>query len=344
MSTTTTTYIQTRVAQPSTNDPKPPIHVSLIHHTVNRMNANTPSIPSPIESAFYYYGLSSKPALIAWSSVNLWVQLMGSEAYLVVKELKPVGPYDLDQVWEPTVTSTIEAYLGSPQVEWTSLGPVCIRYAGGESFLVIGINDVHVEIHQSQTNLHVKLSKPVHTTKLTAQAIEPFATTLGQPICSVNTPNIEGMGGFIIDSKHPGELYLLTACHVLFHPDLTPNNPYIQHSTGQAAKKGFLLSDTALEDCIKAIQSEIGGKEILLMQLAARKQEVEGQDDDDTEEEREEVLHLEEEAWKAIAAMSSFVRSSATGALWPTALLAMLFCLHPSILVLGYTSILKIGL
>ena len=53
------------------------------------------------------------------------------------KELKPVGRHNLDSIWEPVVASTIEAYLGSQDVAWTSLDPARIGYAHIDVFPVI---------------------------------------------------------------------------------------------------------------------------------------------------------------------------------------------------------------
>ncbi|KAG9099811.1 hypothetical protein FRC06_004824 [Ceratobasidium sp. 370] len=128
-----------------------------------------------------------------------------------------------------------------------------------------------------------KLYKPVQTGNPTAQAIEPSATTLSLPICGTDTPNFEGTGGFFfIDSKHPSKLFLLTACHVLFHADLTVNEKHTLCSTSQVTKKVFLLSNT--------------GKEIHLTHLVAGKQE----DDEEAEEERVNVEHQEKDATRAV--------------------------------------------
>ena len=302
------------------------------------MNPNDPSIPSPVEAASYYYGLPSEPALIARSSAELWVEPKGPEAYLVPKELKPVGPHDLDRMWEPIVASAIEAYLGSQDVAWTSLDPARIGYAGGDAFPVIiwigvvpgslsgtkgvvvalgcrailtenGVLDVHVEIRSSKTTLQAKLYKPVRTINPTVRTIEPFATTLGLPICGADTRHFEGTGGlFFVDSKSPGKLFLLTARHVLFHPDFTPNNDHAPRFTSEATKKVLLLGDAALEARIKDIESEIGGKHILLKQLEARKLEAGGQDDDEeAQAERTDVERQEEDARKAIVALNELL-------------------------------------
>ncbi|KAH9849331.1 hypothetical protein C2E23DRAFT_387013 [Lenzites betulinus] len=301
------------------------------------MDPNTPNIPSPIEAACYYYGLPSRPTLVARSSVDLWVEPTGPEAYLQPKELHPVGPHHLDHVWEPTVASAIEVYLGSQQIEWTSVDPVRIGYADGDTFPVIiwvgvvpgslaaekglqvalgcrmilaenGISDVHVEIRESDVFLHAKLYKPAISSNPTAQAIEPFTTSLGLPICSGDTTNSEGTGGFFfIDSNRPGKLFLVTARHVLFHPD-TSNEPYETRFGSQAAKKVFLLSDSGLQKRIETIQTEIRRKDILATHAAARLQAAQDLDDEDAKYERADALRMKEDANEAIAALNKLLR------------------------------------
>ncbi|KAF7776688.1 hypothetical protein Agabi119p4_5081 [Agaricus bisporus var. burnettii] len=340
---TTTTFIQSRVAEFSSKDVKPPvtqtIYNSLTHNVINQMNANTPSIPSCAEAAYYYYGLPSEPALVARSSVNLWDEPTGPEAYLKAKELQPVGPHALNRVWESTVASAIELYLGDQRVQWTSLDPVRIGYAGSTDFPVViwvgiipnslssekglsialgchrilvenGNSDVHVEIRQSTTSLHARLYKPVRTVSPTVQANEPFATSLGLPICGANTTTIEGTGGFFFtDSNHPGKLFLITARHVLFHPDYTSKVRYEKRSNSQAAKNVFLLGDDALKMRINNIHTEIGRKNIILEQLVERLQNFEGQYDEETEEERTIILRLQGEAKQAIAALEQLLHN-----------------------------------
>ncbi|KAG9086388.1 hypothetical protein FRC06_003116 [Ceratobasidium sp. 370] len=297
------------------NNTKPPICISLTH---NQMSPKVPSILFPVEATYYYYSLPSKPELIAHTSTELWIKPWGAKAYLVVKELKPVGPHNLDCVWEPVVASTIKVYLMSQQVAWMSLDPVCIGYTGGWSFPVIiwvgvvpgslSVSNIHIEICLLEMTLQVKLYKPVQTSNPTAQAIEPFTTTLSLPICSADTPNFKGTGSFFfIDSKHPGKLFLLTACHVLFHPDLMANEKQAPCSASKVTKKVFLLSDAALKEHIKAIKLEIHGKEICLTQLTARKQEVEGQDNEEAEEERASVECQEKDTTRVIAALNKLL-------------------------------------
>ncbi|KIY61238.1 hypothetical protein CYLTODRAFT_234704 [Cylindrobasidium torrendii FP15055 ss-10] len=295
-------------------------------------------VPFPVESAFYYYGLPSKPALVARSGADHWVEPSGPEAYLVAKELHPVGPHMLDSVWETIVCPAIEAYL-SRQVAWTSVDPTRIGYAGSNHFPVIlwigvvpgslvaeqglavalgcrkiltdnGILDVHVEIRHSEAILQsLKLYKPVLTANPVAQAVEPFATTLGLPICSADAPHFQGSGGFFfVDAQHPGKVFLVTARHALFPPNFSSNEPYDARLSSQAAKKVLFLGDAALKKSIEAIQSEIGGKQVIISQLEARMQDIEGQDDEDAEQGMLDILRSKEKARKAITALNELLQ------------------------------------
>lgn len=53
---------------------------------------------SLMEANCYYYGLPSRPRLVARSSTNVWVQSTGFEAYLVPKEVRPIGLHPLQEV------------------------------------------------------------------------------------------------------------------------------------------------------------------------------------------------------------------------------------------------------
>lgn len=80
--------------------------------TVPDPPSDAPYVPSDVEKANYYYGLPSKPRLIARSSSNVWMKPTGPEAYLVPKELTPLGPHRLNAVWEQTVGPAMDRYPG----------------------------------------------------------------------------------------------------------------------------------------------------------------------------------------------------------------------------------------
>ena len=263
-----------------------------------------PYPPSPVESYCYYYGIPSRPLLVARSSFDVWVEPTGPEAYLLPKESSPIGLHPLRDIWEATVGPAIVDYLGSKEVEWTSLDPVRMGFSGVSSPPVIvwmgvvpgslsaeegievaiyckgilsahNINDVQVEIRESEVfrSAGPKLYKPTHIYNPTAQAREPFSSALGLPICAEATPSIEGTGGFFI-SLNPGEIYLVTARHVVFHPDEEPNVLYRHRNSAQRRRNVLLLGDAAVQKHVKATESEIGGKHIIIELLEGRLEEV----------------------------------------------------------------------
>ena len=112
------------------------------------------------------------------------------------------------------------------------------------------------------------MNKPVPISNATARAQEPFSTALGLPSCAEGTPSTEGTGGsFISDPRNPGKIHLATARHVVFHPespDKNSNELYQHHNSGQRRRIVLLFGDAAIEKHITAIESEIGGKHIII--------------------------------------------------------------------------------
>ncbi|KAK7045947.1 hypothetical protein VNI00_006942 [Paramarasmius palmivorus] len=294
-----------------------------------------PYSPSPVEAQYYYYGIPSQPRLVARSDTNAWLEPKGAEAYLLPKECSPLGLHPLQKIWEGMVGPAMDEYLVSKGVEYTSLDPVRMGYAGDSSPSAIvwigvllrslsaevgvevathckgilsahGIDDVHVEIRESEVFRSAKMYKPVPTSNATVRAREPFSTALGLPICAEVTPSIEGTGGFFIsDPRNPGKIYLVTARHVVFHPDKEPNELYEYHNSGQPRRNVLLFGDTAIKKRVKAIESEIGGNHIIIEHLKGRLENAEQMDAEDAEAEQKQVLlHLE--AQKAIGDLEKF--------------------------------------
>lgn len=70
-----------------------------------------------------------------------------------------------------------------------------------------GIDDVHVELRESEVFHCARLYKPVPTFLATARVIEPFSTAVGLPISTEARPTIGGTGAFFIsDSRYPDEV------------------------------------------------------------------------------------------------------------------------------------------
>ncbi|KIM73605.1 hypothetical protein PILCRDRAFT_828987 [Piloderma croceum F 1598] len=293
--------------------------------------------PSPVESQYFYYGIPSQPPLVARSSLNVWLEPTGPEAYLLPKESSPIGLHPLREIWEATVGPAMVGYLDSKGVKWTSLDPVRMGYAGESSPPVIvwmgvvpgsisgeeGVKvathckcilsahdiDVHIEIHESMVirSAGPKMYKPVPTSNATARAREPFSTALGLPICAEVTPSIQGTGGFFVSYPlNPGKIYLVTARHVVFHPDETSNELYQHCNSSQRRRNVLLFGDAAIEKHITATESEISGKHIIIEQLERRLEDAKRMDEEDAEAERNHVLPQLEEARKAIGALEKF--------------------------------------
>ena len=290
---------------------------------MDQLIPTAPYVPSPMERRHFYYGIYSRPALVARSSYDLWVIPTGAEAYMVPKECKPAGISSLKNVWEDTLGRAMGEYLQDMGVQVTSLDPIRIGKAGDVSpplIIWIGvisgslapdagikvaircktmleensINDVHVEIRESQVTRSAKMYRPVSTSNPTAKAREPFSTSLGISICTEHTPDIEGTAGFFFSApQYPGKLFLLTARHVLFHPDEERNEMYGYHSTAHNKREVLLLGEKGLETQRKRIEAQIEGKQCVIDHLRGRLNIADGlEDEGEAEKERKEVLFL----------------------------------------------------
>ncbi|KAK7448145.1 hypothetical protein VKT23_013904 [Stygiomarasmius scandens] len=329
------TFVSTRITTAST-DNTDSLRVSLAadHAVPSSSIPANPYPPSPSEAQYFYYGLPSQPVLIARSSTYPWLKPTGLEAYLAPKEISPFGLHPLGEIWESTVGPAIVSYLDSKEVQWTSLDPVRIGYSGdvasvypiiwvgvvpGSLSAEVGveiarhcksilnennIHDVHVEIRNSEVTRSAgpKMFKPVPTSNPTAKVREPFSTTLGLPICAEGA-TFEGTGGFYIsDPRFPGKLYLVTARHVVLHPD-EDKESFVCYNPSQPRKNVLLFGE--VEKHIKAIKSEIDGIQVIITQLENRLEDAEDMGEE-AEAEREEVKPLIEKKKKAIESLETF--------------------------------------
>lgn len=327
----TETYILKRVAISSRQDFNPPIFISMSNHFAP---TSAPYIPSDVEAKHYLYGLNSNARLIARSNPDIWMQSTGAEAYLEPKELSPLGPHRLDNVWEDIIGPAMDAYLLGKQVQCTILNPLRIGIAGQLSpppVIMIGINhgtvsaesgleialhcrsilvqfqieDVHVIVYESRYQRLASMYKPAISAHPAATVREPFSTTLGIPICNAKTTNIEGTGGFFfINTAKPGILHLLTARHVLFHPDKEENTLYrFREHSGEAKRKVMFMGEAAFNTRCDAIESAIGARAIIIEQLQRRLAAADNlEDEEDATTERNAVEALMGKAESAIAA------------------------------------------
>ena len=255
-----------------TEIPFPIINISIFSADITP--ASTACPPSFKEANRYYYGLPSRPHLVARSSANVW-RPTGLVAYLMPKELHPLGSHPLQEIWEDTVSTAIISFLDSKGVQWTSLDPVrmgevrdsappVIIWIGnlpGSPSVVDGINiaihcrsilcshnldDIHVEIRESRVMQASKLYKPTSRFNPTANALMPLSTSLSLPISAQATPSIaiEGTGGFFVsDSCQPGKLFLVTARHIIFPPGQDSNEFYQYINSSQCRYNVLLMGN-----------------------------------------------------------------------------------------------------
>jgi len=83
----------------------------------------TPSLPprvSELEATQYYWGLYSKPRLIARTGES-WDPPSGPGAYPQrIKELRSLGKHELFDVWEDNLALKVHNILNQHQVNWSS--------------------------------------------------------------------------------------------------------------------------------------------------------------------------------------------------------------------------------
>ena len=299
-------------------------------------SATAPTPPSAVEARCFYYGLYSKPRLIARSSTYAWVEPRGPEAYLTPKELRPLGfIHPLGKLWERTIGPEMVAYLDAMEVKCSSLDPVRIGFIGDSSPPAIiwigvlpgtltaeagvkvavhckgilaanGIDDVHVELRESEVFRTAKLYKPLPTSSPTVHVVEPFSTAVGLPISTEARPTVGGTGGiFIFDPHYPGKLFLVTARHVV---TCDSDDELVEYTnTTQPRRKVLLFSESAIEKHLKAIESEIRGKGFIVDYLERRLLAAAKLKPEDAELERKSVESELGKEKKAIPVLKKFL-------------------------------------
>jgi len=172
------------------------------------------------------------------------------------------------------------------------------------------IDDVRVEIRESEVTRSAKMYKPALEYNTTARIQGPFSTALGLPICAQATPCIQGTGGFFIsDPRDPGRLYLVTARHVVFPPNEDNDKLYQHNNSGQHCRNVLPLGDATLEEHVMDIESKICLlKRIIIEDLEDQLKAAEWTDGEDAEAERNRVLSRLEEGKEALEAYEGFLK------------------------------------
>jgi hypothetical protein len=185
-------------------------------------------------------------------------------------------------------------------------------------------------------------TKPVPTFFATVRVIEPFSTAVGLPIATETRPTVGGTGGlFISDPHYPGELFLLTARHVVMRAKNGDNElvEYTNHS--QPHRNVLLFSDYATEKHLAVIKSEIGGKEIIIKQLEERLKAARQMEPAYAKAETDEVEPLLKK--RTTLSKTSRCSSRTPPATGRTVRIDSSFCLPPSLPTSGTVGLLKIG-
>ena len=295
------------------------------------------------ESRSYYAGLPSRPRLVARSSTPTipWEEPTGLWAYAVLKEMKAVGNHPLNDVWEDKLAPRIIDVLESNSVKFTSIDVVRIGVAGEPSLPVIvwigvlpetlspldglmvalqckelleknDIMDVHVELRESIVTRSVGprfLDSPESyvDSKPMVEVRRLLTTTLGNGICAQSTSWAEGTGGFYMaeggDSKR---VFLVTARHVVFPPNIADNNRYEYEDPSQPRRNVLLHGDGGFKKLLHSIQSEMGSTAFYAEYLPRCLKEIENDEGEMAESARKEYQAALDEANKAMNELPLF--------------------------------------
>ncbi|CCM05671.1 uncharacterized protein FIBRA_07901 [Fibroporia radiculosa] len=243
---------------------------------------------SESEAKFYYAGLPSNPLLVYRTGHTPWEKPTGPEAYLVLKEVKPVFSHEIVTVWDdlgPKVCSCLD-YV---QVTWTSVDVVRFAEVGktpGSPVLWIGVmpqslssedahiaavdcqkllqsyklTDVEVEFRESifARSACLQLLRSVPTSNPTAVVRDPLTPTLGLRIAARATPYTEGTGAlYISEGSNSNKVYVLSARHVVFPPDLGNNELYNCTDVCGPRRQILLPGPKAFQTLLKSTAAEI---------------------------------------------------------------------------------------
>lgn len=219
----------------------------------------------------YYYGLRSRPHLVARSSTFVYKERY-SMNYPVRKQLKRFGMHPLSDQWDTIAQSAI-VILDSKAVKWTSIDAVRIGYEEEYAFPILwiavrpkslsredglqialqckqlldnnGFLDIHCEIREAERfgSGSLKLMEPAEFLDPRAELQVSLTATLGTSISTRNHAHTGGTFGFYVSSDD--KLFGVTARHVIFPPDQVGNEKYEYGSANQPRQAVTLPGDGA---------------------------------------------------------------------------------------------------
>ncbi|VDB91560.1 unnamed protein product [Peniophora sp. CBMAI 1063] len=230
------------------------------------MSIPLPAVVSPEEGRLHYYGLPSRPILVARTSTAVWEHPGDMRHRMREKKVAPLGAHPLLHLhWEDRIAPKIQTLIDEKNVQWTSLDVVRIGYtddseANAPVILWIGIlpnsvsapdgraivmqcldilhahniADVEVEMRESVVvPLAVGPVPKLPTLDSTSYALgasvlwDPFTTSPNFPISAFKSSSHQGTGGFFVtDLDDPGRILLVTARHAIFPPETDDDTLY----------------------------------------------------------------------------------------------------------------------
>lgn len=280
----------------------------------NLFSPPPPEVPSLEEAGLYYYGLPSRPRLVARTTTTPWAPLTGPEAYATAKELRPIGDHkDLKKAWwHYGIPQKLIDLLDTMEIKWTSIDAVRIACVGDahapaiiwlgvmhkslsgekgvklaakckELLLEHGIQDVDCEIRESEVfkSAGPKLLRwgASDDSDVTTNIRIPLTTTLGQPISTVDTPCVEGTLGFFIQrTESHKKLFAVTAAHVVDNRGKDDSKTYHHKQASQSAQKVTLPAENGYSRLLNNIKGEIEGGELVLDLCERKIKAFEGKD------------------------------------------------------------------
>ena len=294
-----------------------------------------PAHPSDQEANLYYYGLPSRPVLVARTG-SPWDAPTSPDQYPRPKQLRIVGRHEISDVWEDNLALKIHAVLEEKEVDWSSTDVIRIGYVDephGNVILWIGvrpgslsrqvginvasqlkkvlldhdISDIDVEIRESQIiqSAGPRLLQPTDDANPTVDFREPFTPTLGITICARSTPWIEGTGGFFLDNGGDGKGLLLVTCrHVVF--PRSDNKLYERKFDSQPRHDVLVLSKASFDRHLLSVISEAEAQESIFDYQRNRMALMAGREDDEAVVAREDAQNVIKNAEAKVKVLTDF--------------------------------------
>ncbi|THG95645.1 hypothetical protein EW026_g6049 [Hermanssonia centrifuga] len=227
------------------------------------MDPSAPFLPSDLEAANFYYGLESKPILVARSDRDVCVPSQGPYVYVAAKVLTPLGPHLLNRAWDETVSVAMESYLQEQGVQYTGMTPLRIGVDGQASppaVIFMGVRhgsltrekgyEVAVHCHSilvqnDITDIHVQIRESEASLS---------AASLFRPAITAN-----GTGGFYFTRN--GKLFV-------FDPNAVKNEQYeYKDGTGVRRINVMFLDKAAFNARVQDIQDKINERKAVQREM-----------------------------------------------------------------------------